>query len=239
VGGRVTRSIVVRPASQINAGRDAARHTRVKQLAMVAALLLGAYLMAVSIGSPSYWWLGWITLLPLFHAIRVSRPLPAGLAGGLWGASLFVCSAVIGNNSIDPSAFSLVSLSLIPGLYAALGAWLTRRVGFSPYLLALGWIGVEFALRPLGLHFGLLAATQGDGFALRVVGSFAGYVLVAFVVAYVNAALVSVLSEVRLSFVAPRLIPKAGARQRRFLLAELPSYLLDLIRAAQPRAPPI
>jgi apolipoprotein N-acyltransferase len=104
--------------------------------------------------------------------------------------------------------------------------------------MALGWIGVELALRPLGLHCGLLAGTQGDGFVIRAVGSFAGYVLVAFLVAWVNATLVSVLSEVRLSFSAPRRVRKAIAAERRFLVTELPSYLLHLIRAAQPRAPP-
>jgi apolipoprotein N-acyltransferase len=89
------------------------------------------------------------------------------------------------------------------------------------------------------LHYGLLAATQGDGFAIRVVGSFAGYALVAFLVALVNATLVSVLSEVRLGFSARPRVPKAGAAERRFLVTELPSYLLHLLRAAQPRAPPL
>jgi hypothetical protein len=74
---------------------------------------------------------------------------------------------------------------------------------------------------------------------VRVVGSFAGYVLVAFLVALVNATLVSVLSEVRLSFTSPRLVPKAAAAIKRFLVNELPSYLLYLTRASQPRAPPI
>jgi apolipoprotein N-acyltransferase len=105
--------------------------------------------------------------------------------------------------------------------------------------LALGWIGVEFAIRPLGLNYGLLAGTQGDGFMIRVVGSFAGYVLVAFLVALVNATLVSVLSEVRLSFTSPRLVPKAAVTVKWFFFNELPSYLLHLIRASQPRAPPI
>jgi apolipoprotein N-acyltransferase len=103
----------------------------------------------------------------------------------------------------------------------------------------LGWIGVEFAIRPVGLNYGLLAGTQGDGFMIRVVGSFAGYVLVAFLVALVNATLVSVLSEVRLSFTSPRLVPKAAVTVKWFFFNELPSYLLHLIRASQPRAPPI
>jgi apolipoprotein N-acyltransferase len=195
--------------------------------------------MALAIESPQRVWLGWVTLLPLFYGIRVLSPARAMISGAFWGACLFLASVAFTRTDIAPSLSSLALLSLIPGAYCYFGAALTRRIGFSPYLLALGWIGVEFAIRPLGLHYGLLAGTQGDGFMVRVVGSFAGYVLVAFLVALVNATLVSVLSEVRLSFTSPRLVPRAAATIKRFLVNELPSYLLYLTRASQPRAPPI
>jgi apolipoprotein N-acyltransferase len=219
-------------------GTSAARWGIGKTSILALALAGGAYLMALAMEPPQRVWLGWVTLLPLFYAIRVLSPARAFVAGAFWGACLFVSSVVFANTAIAPTFASLVLLALIPAVYAYLGAALTQRIGFSPYLMALGWIGVEFALRPLGLHYGLLAGTQGDGFVIRIVGSFAGYVLVAFLVALVNATLVSVLSEVRLSLSIPRLVPKAGAAERRFLFTELPSYLLHLIRAAQPRAPP-
>jgi hypothetical protein len=57
---------------------------------------------------------------------------------------------------------------------------LTRQKGFSPLLLGLGWIAVELALQPLGLRYGLLAATQGSGLVVRTMGYLAGYVMVAF-----------------------------------------------------------
>jgi apolipoprotein N-acyltransferase len=202
------------------------------------ALAGSAYLMALAMESPQRVWLGWVTLLPLFFAIRVLSPARAFVCGAFWGACLFVFSFAFAQTAISPTPGSFILLALIPAIYAYLGAALTRRVGFSPYLMALGWIGVELALRPLGLHYGLLAGTQGDGLVIRAVGSFAGYVLVAFLVAWVNATLVSVLSEVRLSFSAPRLVRKAIAAERRFVVRELPSYLLHLLRAAQPRAPP-
>jgi apolipoprotein N-acyltransferase len=55
---------------------------------------------------------------------------------------------------------------------------------------------------------------------VREVGSFAGYVLVAFLVAFVNATLVSVLSGVRLSFTSTRLVPKAAVTLKRFFVNE-------------------
>lgn len=208
-------------------------------LVLGLALVVSAYGMARAIESPEHWWLGWVALLPLFASIRVLSPIQALLAGGLWGLSLFVSAVAATNASIAPSATSLVLLCLVPALYTYLGARLTRQVGFSPYLLALGWVGVELALRPLGLRHGLLAATQGDGWIIRLFGSLAGYALVAFVVAYVNAVLLSVLSRVPVSTAGQRFVrgpsPPLG---RRF---DLDGWhgLFHLIRPAQPRAPPV
>ncbi len=211
---------------------------RASACGLVGALLISAYLTASAMGSSSYWWLGWITLLPLFHAIRNLRPTASGLAGAMWGAALFGSAALIGNSPIESSAASLAMLTAVPALYGYLGAVLTRRVGFSPYLLALGWVGVELSLQPLGLHFGLLAATQGDGFALRIVGSFAGYVLVAFLVAYFNAALLSAIAEVAESTAAKRRFLRGAFAVRCLLTYEFVVDLHEFLRQANPRGPP-
>jgi apolipoprotein N-acyltransferase len=205
---------------------------------LLPALVGSAYFMALALGSPDYGWLGLITLLPLFQAIRVQRPAAAGFCGGLWGAALFAFSAITGSSAIETSLFSAAYLALVPAIYAYLGARLTARVGFSPYLLALGWIGVEFALRPLGLHFGLLAATQDDGFALRVLGSFAGYVLVAFLVAYFNAALLSALAEVSGACRSARVIRRGASLIRTTFAFDAIVQLREFLRQAQPRGPP-
>ena len=206
--------------------------------ALTLSLAASAYLMGVAIASPAYWWLGWVTLLPLFYSIRVLSPGLAFCAGSFWGCCLFFASFLDGGPRIAPNLLSLAFLTLTPGLYASFGAGLTRQVGFSPYLLALGWVWVEFALRPVGLRYGLLAGTQGNGAVLGVIGSFTGYVLVAFLVAYVNATLLSVLSQVRVTVAQPRLVTGASGPQRRVIPLDLPSYLSRLFHPAQPRAPP-
>jgi apolipoprotein N-acyltransferase len=210
-----------------------------QSLAVLPVLLGGAWLMALAISSPNYAWLGWVTLLPLFHVIRVLSPLRAGAAGALWGGSLFAFALGFSGSTISPTPLAFVLLTAVPGSYAALGAWLTRSVGFSPYLLALGWIGVEFSLGPAGLRLGLLAATQGDGFALRIVGSFAGYVLVAFLVAYFNAALLSALAQVIVAAKPARRTYGGGSLLRKFIAQEAIVELRDLLRQAQPRGPPV
>ena len=219
---------------------DIAMNLPVGKASILALALAGsACLMALAIESPQYVWLGWVTLLPLFCAIRVLSPARAMISGAFWGACLFLASVTFAQTEIAPSLSSLTLLSLIPGAYCYFGAALTRRIGFSPYLLALGWIGVEIALRPLGMHCGLLAGTQGDGMVMRVVGSFAGYVLVAFLVAYFNAALLSAIAEVYVPAGSRRLPLRGASPIRKIFINDSIVQLLDLIRIGRPRGPPL
>ncbi len=206
---------------------------------MVLALAGSAYLMAVAIESPHRVWLGWVTLLPLFYAIRVYSRMRAMAAGAIWGACLFASTLTFATTKISPTFASFALLSLIPAAYGYFGAALTRHIGFSPYLLALVWIGAEFALAPLGLRHGLLAGTQGDSLAVRLLGSAAGYALVAFLVAYVNAALLSVLTSVHRRGESSRLVRRSGGPIRSYFSVEFPCDWLLFHRAALPRAPPV
>ncbi len=213
--------------------------TDVASVALYAlTLAASAVLMAFAIESPRLWWLGWITLLPLLQAARSLRPVQGLVAGCLWGAMLFVSAVSLTQTGIQPTVYSLGLLSLIPGLYVYFGAKLTRQIGFSPYLLALGWIGVEFCLRPVGFEHGLLAGTQGDGVLIRVVGSFAGYAIVAFLVAYINASLLSVLHEVRCCLALPRLIASSADAPARLITTDTPYVSSYMFRISLPRAPP-
>lgn len=209
-----------------------------KVAALGCALSLSAILMATSIGSPNGW-LGWVALLPLFFAIRVLSPLPALLSGSFWGLSFFAASSLAGGDHVVPSFGSFLLLTTIPGLYAGLCCRITRRVGFSPLMLGLGWVAVEFALSPLSLHHGLLAGTIGDGLLVRLVGNLTGYVLVAFIVAYVTASLLSMLTHVCGVMTAARTEAASGDSEAKIDAFELPVQLLWLVSRSRPRAPPI
>jgi len=204
-----------------------------------APLAFSAFLMAVAIHSPSGWWLGWLTLLPLFLSMRILRPAGAAIAGAFWGLSFFAFSLAGGHSAITPTLGSALLLGVIPGLYAGFGSYVTRRVGFSPLLLGIGWVGVEFALHPLAIPHGLLAGTQGDGLFVRVIGNVAGYVLVAFLVAYVTASLLSVLSDVYIGVTSLRFAPRSSSTTVTFLDPESRLCLLDHISPSRPRAPPV
>lgn len=194
--------------------------------------------MAVAIQSPS-WWMGCVTLLPLMLAIRALRPFDAGLAGCFWGISFFSLSFLVGGAPFAGTVGSLALLCVIPALYAGLGSFMTRRTGFSPLLLGLGWVGVEFALHPLSLHHGLLAGTLGDGLIVGLVGNLAGYVLVAFIVAYVTASLLKVLGRVCVGSGATRLASGSTGSPPRVFPFELPVNLFLFIRPSRPRGPPV
>ena len=208
-------------------------------VAVPAALaVFSAALMALAVASPRHFWLGWVTLIPLLFAIRTLRATGAVLFAALWGTSLFGFTAFVLPTMIVPTVGTWALMTLVPALYALFGVRVVRRVGFSPLLLALGWVGVELALRPIGLRHGLLAATQGDGLLLRLIGSYAGYVVVAFLVVYINAWLLTVLATIQIAIPGRRLVSSTCDRAPRLFLAEIPNYWFLLLRPSKPRAPP-
>jgi len=215
-----------------------ARDGRIARTLLISSIVASAWLMSVAVTGGRHPWIGWLALFPLFVALRIERPALAMGAGGLWGAVLWLCLMGRGAEGAGGPA-SPVLLVLAPALYASAGSWLTRRVGFSPFVLGVGWIGVELALRPLGLHHGLLASTQGEGWLFQIVGHVFGYLLVSFGVAFFTAWVVAVVLGLAGSLAARRPIPGGGAG-----LVECPGERLGSLghqfaHCLQPRAPPM
>ena len=217
--------------------RSAARRC-LPGVAWAASLAVSATLMAVALASPAYWWLGWVTLLPLFLSIRLLQPSAAAACGAFWGASLYVVSHVVGDATIPHTIYSLALLTAVPAIYTCVGAIVTLRKGFHPLLLGLGWAGVELALHPLALRHGLLAATQGNSLWFVAIGKMGGYVLVAFLVAVVNAALLSLLSGVRLAIPRPRVVAAPPDTSSLLPLLEDLVFSFRFLEPIQPRPPP-
>lgn len=209
-----------------------------KAMVLASSLVGTALLMALALTSPAYSLLAWISLLPLFWAIRFRGPTTAAFCGALWGISLYFFCTVGAAPTIAPTLFSLVLLATVPALYAGLGSLLTRAIGFNPLMLAGGWILVELALKPLRLHHGLLAGSLGDSAQLHWLARLLGYVFVAFLVACANASLLVVLSGARPSF--PTCRSFAGSPN---VVGWLPSQVFLAIQSwplhqTYPRAPP-
>lgn len=210
----------------------------VKAAGLGSALAAGAYAMAVALQSP-HAWLGCAAVAPLLLAIRVCRPLSAFAAGAFWGLCAFALT--LGSNSgFAHTPFALALLTLVPACYTGLGSVITGRAGFVPLILGVGWVGVEFALQPLRMRYGLLAGLQGDGVLVHLVSSLTGYVIIAFLIAYFTASIVSVISEVVASGAVSslRLVPGA-VKSVRLYHFETPIHLVAVAQPRRPRAPPI
>lgn len=207
-------------------------------LSRLLLLVLSAYLMALSVGSGRHPWLGVLALLPLLRAIQVLRPVGAMVCGGVWGGALYAWSVLAVDTAITPGFTSLLLLTTIPGLYACCGAWTTRRLGFSPAVLAFGWMLMEFAFRPLGLSYGLLGGTQAEGLTVGIVGRLFGYVLVAFLVAYAGAMVLAIWSRLRFRLPRPEIrlgLEAAGLWLWQLNPATAPCFIPC---PSNPRAPP-
>ncbi len=220
-----------------------------RTLIIGVSLILSALLTATALHNPALHWLAWISLMPLFQAIRTFRLPLAALAGGLWGCSVFLF-AVAGDTPVIPASLaSAALLTAIPAMYTGLAAALTRRIGFNPFLLAVGWIGVELAFTPLDLPLGIMAAAtaqgdlagagaQGGSLFLQWTAHLLGYVFIAFLVACFNASLIALLGHARMTLplrCLPSTVPQAAAgrfSQTSVFLRTPP------LCPAHPRAPP-
>jgi len=199
----------------------------------------GGCTMALAVASPAHPWLAWISFAPLVIAVRFLRPRKAGYCGAVWGSSLFLFSTLFDNTVISPSLTGFVMLTTIPAVYTYLGAFFTRRFGFSPLAIALGWIVVVLALEPAGLSHGLVPVEHGHNRFLQMVAGSLGYGFVAFLIVYVNALLLSLAEAICVRGAALRLL-KGCAVAPRLPETDMPAclrnqYLLPL----QPRGPPL
>ena len=206
--------------------------------AWAIAVSVSAGLMVIALGSSTYWWLGWVTLVPLFLAIRLLRPMGALAAGAVWGSALYFLSSTLGSTAIPQTPVALVLLTVIPALYTCLGCIVTARKGFHPFLLGLGWAGVELALQPLALRNGLLPAAMGNSAWVLTLGKMGGYILVAFLVAFVNAAILSILSGVRLWVRRPRVVVAVPQVRQTLRLLEDLVLSWQCLELIHPRPPP-
>jgi hypothetical protein len=218
----------------------------------MVSLLGGAYLMSKAHAPGGVPAVAWLALFPLFVCISVLAPGRAALAGAFWGACLCVFNAFgasPANGDFPVSALPFVPswlrafvpllvLLLSPALYAGLAAWLTRWIGFSPFVLGVGWMGVELVLAPLDLSVGLLAVQQTDAGTLHWLSHALGCVFIGFLIAYVNAALVEMAGRVCLPRSCPRIMRPFDEVIIRLHSEVLAFFNRIALEPCQPRAPP-
>lgn len=153
---------------------------------LLLSVVLSAFLAAVCSNARHQPYFSFVALIPIFVAVRVCVPWQGALCGAVWGLTLSVLS-VLGVGAATPfSPDAILALVALPAGYVWLGVRLTARIGFSPFVLAVGWMGFEAALWPTGAlnHGDLVDRTWPSIF-----GSMVAPLLIGFCIAYINAEL--------------------------------------------------
>jgi len=205
---------------------------------LIPAIVLGALFLAGAAVADDLRWVAGLSLLPLLVAIRKLSRWQAMFCGAVWGAAL--CGFLLYSAPVAPSNAVLLTLltATITAVYAFAGSLVTRWIGFSPLVMATGWIGVELALQPMAFRYGLLSSAVGEGQTMQVVGGLLGYVFIAFLVAYSNAWLLHFAGNIRLRIPRPQLrLSVAGLRGLSVPQIAFASPL-PVIGRSHPRAPP-
>lgn len=207
-------------------------------LTVVMVLLSAATMVAIHRASENGW-LAFFSLIPLIQVIRRYSPRVSASLGAVWGLGVASMLALGDVSTAHLSPLNIALLVGIPAAYTGLFSAITRRIGFNPFVLAVGWMLVELSLRPVGLPLGLLAGAIGSGALVSWVGGLLGYVFVAFLVIWANAAIVSLLSRACLRISLPRIRKSTLdlARSLPILVAFSPPKNFSICEA-RPRAPP-
>lgn len=166
---------------------------------LVAAVVASGLLLGIAILQPGLAWTRWAGLLPLFIVVCRCSPRVAFVCGALWGGTLYgvlLDGGIVSTATSTATAAVPLLLILLPAAYASVASSISTRIGYSPFLIAVAWIVLELvlAISPVPLQRGLLANTLGaDHSVLSRLANLFGYICVAFLVAYANAMLLSVV----------------------------------------------
>jgi len=124
-----------------------------------------------------------------------------------------------------------------PAVYAGLASWLTQRIGYSAFVLGVGWMAVELVFSRLEFNIGLLGSAQPGGSILSWLAHALGSVFVGFIIAYVNAACVALASRIRLPLSRQLMVSSACIHELGELTKSI-ALVRFVLRSSQPRAPP-
>lgn len=164
---------------------------------LVITFLFSALVIGLTPEGQRYTWLVWVGLLPVLHSFRVFSPPKALIIGALFGSYICLMSLLspCGRAVVPPTLFSFTILTSLLGIYAYFGALVTAWIGFSSFILAVGWIVVELVLYVVGLGHGLLG---GDGKTelAQIFGNALGSAYLAFFVVFAGAVLVSLATKI-------------------------------------------
>jgi apolipoprotein N-acyltransferase len=205
---------------------------------LLGSLMASALLVGGEAHHPAGWLLEGIALVPLFAAIRLLRRGGAAFCGALWG--FYLCLALALQCGGAPQRDDVFWLALVgmPALYAYGASALTERFGFQPLLLAVAWLAPEFVFHLISGRNGIVAQATTPDHPLSTIVQLLGWLILAGLIAYVNAKLAAALGRARVA--ARARIVTAGEKPRIPAPAAIrPTSFAHLVFGTAPRAPPL
>ncbi len=180
-------------------------------------VLLSAFLYALAFPPWNFTRVAWVALVPFFWGIGGLKPRAAAVAGVLWGTATIWTVAYWVPSALtfyyqQPRWFGLlfsIAASLLfwssyYAAFAACAAWITPRCAgvARALLLAALWVTFELARAQLltGEPWLLLGYALVPNVTLIQVADLGGVYVLSFIVVFVNASLVEVLSVVAAGF---------------------------------------
>jgi apolipoprotein N-acyltransferase len=206
---------------------------------LFVSLSCGAILVAVAVGVPRCPWIGWLGLFPILTAIRFLTPAKASISGIVWSLSYCLALYILGVTSFVRSYVSISAILVLPALYLSLGASVTRRFGFQPVFLALGWVILEYVFTFVGIRHGLLGLTTETVGGVHLVMQAFGYIFVAFLIVLINAELLSIICGICVKIVSRKLSLYPYRSNAPVFICVLGLRPLAAAGPHRPRAPPI
>ncbi len=215
---------------------------RAGRLALLIFLcVIGGRLAAAAdaAGGSAPW--AWVAVLPLLAAMYALRPGAAGLCGAAWGLSLGLPAEATPASFASVSSVLLIFLKIIlPAGYALVGSLATRRIGFNPFVLGVGWMILELTLTAFDARGGLIADGIVGGIVPRLIGDIFGSAVVAFLAVMINGLVIELVRTVVgvLGDIPRPATTNAAGRRRR--ARGLHPYVSAIgILPLRPRGPPV
>lgn len=215
--------------------------------------VLSGVLYALSIPQPSFSYLAWIALVPLFFALEHKRPWLPGLCAGLIAATartywISETLQLYGNLPLSVAIPTNALLIVYMALYTGLFTWLCSRLDFkqrlfAPYAAAV-WTLLEWVQSWMisGFPWQLIGYSQWPNLPILQWASIAGIYGLGFLIVLFNGALAQALRfrTIRRYLLGPSMLLLAilawgSARLERLDGAQAPSVQIGIVQGNIPQ----
>jgi apolipoprotein N-acyltransferase len=140
---------------------------------------------------PHYWFFSLFALTPFLYKIIISTPKESLRLGFLFGLSFF--GASLGHSFIAAPTVCLPTLTAGTILFSLFGwaaGWARSRWGFSPFIVAVLWVGLEMGLLRFGFVDGILVESGMASPLLHGLVGLLGFLAVSALIVLLNSFLI-------------------------------------------------